>query len=309
MNLPEKYLRILYGGILFLCFMPFVSPAMALSAGLILAVSGIRLPNTSKYTALALQASIVLMGFGMHLGQVLQASKTGFVETAISVTLVMSIGFILTRLFKIDGKTGLLIASGTAICGGSAIAAVSPVIQARNHQISFALMVVFVLNAMALLIFPLLGHYFHLSQEAFGNWAAIAIHDTSSVVGAGATYGPKALEIATTVKLIRALWIIPLTLVLALMQKDSRKGKIKIPWFIALFALSMVIAYKIPQWQSTYTHLHWLGQKGMVIALFLIGSQISVAEIKKAGWKSFGMGLFLWLVVGVSSFLALHFEY
>jgi uncharacterized integral membrane protein (TIGR00698 family) len=308
-NIPANNVRFLYGVILFLCFMPFVSPAIALSIGLLLALSGIKLPDTSRYTSISLQASIVLMGFGMHMNQVLQASKTGFVETAISVTLVMSIGFVLTRLFKVDAKIGLLIASGTAICGGSAIAAVSPVIDARSHQISFALVVVFVLNAIALIIFPMLGHYFHLSEELFGNWAAIAIHDTSSVVGAGATYGPHALEIATTVKLIRALWIIPLTLVLAFMQKGSQKGKIKIPWFIGLFALSMVFAYFLPQWQITYGHLHWLGQKGMVIALFLIGSQISITEIKKAGWQSFGMGLMLWLVVGVSSFFALRFTF
>ncbi len=167
---------------------------------------------------------------------------------------------------------------------------------------------VFVLNAIALIIFPTIGHYFNLSQETFGTWAAIAIHDPSSVVGAGAMYGPKALEVATTVKLIRALWIIPLFIAIALLQKDKSNGKIKIPWFIGLFVISIIIAYLIPSGQVLFTNLNWLGKKGMVIALFLVGSNISIAEAKSAGFKSFAMGILLWLFIGIGSFLALTYN-
>ena len=305
MNLTQKQIRLLYGLILFLCFMPFMSPAIALGIGILLSLAGIKHTDIAKYTSLSLQASIVLMGFGMNLTQVISASKTGFLETAISVIFVMAAGLLLAKIFKVDKNIGLLISSGTAICGGSAIAAVAPVLNAKNHQISFSLVVVFVLNAIALVIFPIIGHHFHLSQEVFGNWAAIAIHDTSSVVGAGASYGPEALEIATTVKLIRALWIIPLSLVIALTQKGKGGGKVKIPWFIAFFVVSIVIAYLIPSGEATYAHLSWLGKRGMVVALFLIGANISFADAKEAGLKSFALGILLWIIISVSSFIAI----
>ena len=152
----------------------------------------------------------------------------------------------------------------------------------------------------------MLGHYFNMSQETFGTWAAIAIHDTSSVVGAGATYGPRALEVATTIKLIRALWIIPLSLFIAFTQKDKSAGKVKIPWFIGLFIISIVIAWIFPQGAATYSHFNWLGKRGMVVALFLIGSNISFADVKKAGVRSFVLGISLWILIGVSSFLMLR---
>ena len=189
--------------------------------------------------------------------------------------------------------------------GGVQLQPWAPIINAKNHQISFSLIVVFVLNAIALIIFPVIGDWFNMSQETFGYWAAIAIHDTSSVVGAGATYGPEALATATTVKLIRALWIIPLSLTIALFQKDKSGGKVKNPWFIGLFVISIVVAYLIPQWHETFNHLNWLGKKGMVIALFLIGSNITIAEAKKAGVKSFVLGVTLWLLIGIASFISL----
>lgn len=305
MNLDQKNVRLLYGTVVFLCLMPFVSPAMALVTGLLLSMLRLKCESVSRHSSFALQASIVLMGFGMNLTQVVSASKTGFMITAISVLFVMVAGFIMGKLLRVDAKTSLLISSGTAICGGSAIAAVAPVLNAKNSQISFSLIVIFVLNGIALIIFPRLGHYFNLSQETFGYWAAVAIHDTSSVVGAGATYGVKALEIATTVKLVRALWIIPLSIGIALLRRDKSGGKVKIPWFIGLFAVSIVFAYFFPQWQGTFAHLNWLGKKGLVIALFLIGSNISVSEIKEAGVKSFILGIFLWILIGVTSFVAL----
>jgi uncharacterized integral membrane protein (TIGR00698 family) len=239
------------------------------------------------------------------MSQVLAASKEGFAETAVSVIFVVAIGMILTKLFKVESNIGILISAGTAICGGSAIAAVSPIIKAKNYQISFALIVVFVLNAIALMIFPPIGKYLGLSQEVFGHWAAIAIHDTSSVVGAGAIYGSRALEIATTVKLIRALWIIPLSFGIMLVTKDKSNGKIKIPWFIGLFVLAIITAYLLPQAAEVFTNLAWLGRKGMIVALFLIGANISFSEIKEAGIKSFLLGVILWFIIGISSLVAL----
>lgn len=308
-SLNQKQVSAIYGIVILFCFLPFISPAIALVMGLILSMLGLKYNKITKYTSLALQTSIVLMGFGMNLTQVVSASKTGFVDTAISVVLVMSVGFLLTKLLHVDPKIGTLISAGTAICGGSAIAAISSVINPKSSQISFSLVVVFILNGIALIIFPAIGHYFNLSQEVFGTWAAIAIHDTSSVVGAGATYGTEALEVATTVKLIRALWIIPLSIVIALAQKDKKNGKIKIPWFIGLFVASIIIAYLLPSGQILFNNLNWLGKRGMVIAIFLIGSNISLAEAKSAGFRSFALGILLWILVGTVSFIALtaHF--
>jgi uncharacterized integral membrane protein (TIGR00698 family) len=303
--ISKKHISLIYGAMLFLCFLPFVSPAMALGVGILLSLLGMKHETISKYTSFSLQASIVLMGFGMNMAQVISASKTGFIDTAISVVFVMVTGFLLAKLLKVDSNTGTLISVGTAICGGSAIAAVAPVLNAKNYQISFSLVVIFILNAIALVIFPMLGRHFNLSQETFGTWAAIAIHDTSSVVGAGATYGARALEVATTVKLIRALWIIPLSLIIAFMQKGKSTGKVKIPWFIGLFILSIIIAWILPQGAATYAHFNWLGKRGMVIALFLIGSNISFADVKKAGVRSFILGIILWILIGVSSFMML----
>jgi len=239
----------------------------------------------------------------MNLTQVITASQTGFIYTAISVILVMGLGLLLAKLLRVQKNTGILISAGTAICGGSAIAAVAAILNPKNFQISFSLAVVFILNALGLLIFPVIGQYFDLSQETFGNWAAIAIHDTSSVVGAGAMYGAEALEIGTTVKLIRALWIIPLCIAIALLQKKS--SKFKIPWFIGLFVLAIIIAYLIPSGKALFENLNWLGKKGLVMALFLIGSNISLKDAQDAGFKSFALGVLLWIFIAVVSFIAL----
>jgi uncharacterized integral membrane protein (TIGR00698 family) len=296
----------LYSVVIVLCFMPFISPAIALFIGLIFSFIGIEHDSLHKYTSKTLQASIVLMGFGMSLSDVIQSSKAGFIETIISVTVVMFLGIALGKLLKVEKNTSLLIATGTAICGGSAIAAVAPIINSKNYQTSFALIVVFVLNAIALFIFPAIGHRLGLSQEAFGNWAAIAIHDTSSVVGAGAIYGEKALQVATTVKLIRALWIIPLALVIAFVNKTEDKKSIKIPWFIFIFVLAIIFANIFPSMQESYAHFSWLGRRGMVVALFLIGSNITVSEIKKSGPRSFILGVSLWIIISVGSLLFLN---
>lgn len=306
LHLRERQVNIIYGLGILLCFLPCVSPALALAVGLVLSFIGIRSPQISKkYTSKSLQYSIVLMGFGMSLTEVVTASKSGFMLTACSVLSVMTLGLLLSRLFKVENKVGVLISAGTAICGGSAIAAVSPVIKAKNHQISLALVVVFVLNAVALVIFPPLGKLLGLSQETFGQWAAIAIHDTSSVVGASAVYGEEALQIATTVKLIRALWIIPLSLIMAFTQPGVKLKEVKIPWFILMFVGSIIVAFLLPQFDTVFGHLYWLGKRGMVVALFLIGTSVSLQDIKQAGFKPFLFGILLWAIIGVGSLLVL----
>ncbi|GET24984.1 YeiH family protein [Prolixibacter sp. NT017] len=296
----------LYRAVPALILFPFVSAPIALAAGLTLSFFGHEdaKPETGRTISFLLQASIVLMGFGMNLGTVLTAGISGFKITLFSVVSTILVGLFLGWIFRVDKKTSYLISVGTAICGGSAIAATAPVLKAENRQISFALATIFILNSVALFLFPVLGHIMHLSQETFGYWAAIAIHDTSSVVGAGSVYGPHALEIATTVKLTRALWIIPVTIITALINKSD--NRINIPWFIPLFVVAMIVAHYIPHWSHTFAHLSWLGEKGLLVALFFIGAGISKKDIKSAGWRPVLMGLVLWTLVSVSSILILN---
>lgn len=302
----RKKLSFLYLLLPLLCMCSFVTAPMALFCGILLAFLKIERPfEFKKYSSPLLQYSVVLMGFGMNLQQVIEVSSKGIVLTACSVLLVFLFGMLLGRLLKVDRNTAMLISSGTAICGGSAIAAVSPIIKAKDNQISFALTVVFVLNALALFIFPPIGRALNMGEVDFGYWSAIAIHDTSSVVGAGAAYGPDALQTAVTVKLARTLWIIPLSfLVLFINRKhDSNKGKVKIPWFILYFVVAILIAFLLPQFSELYTNLAFLGRRGMVVALFMIGCGFSFEDLKKAGWRSFVLGVLLWIVIAVSSFL------
>lgn len=302
----RKKLSFLYLLLPLLCMCSFVTAPMALFCGILLAFLKIERPfEFKKYSSPLLQYSVVLMGFGMSLQQVIEVSSKGIVLTACSVLLVFLFGMLLGRLLKVDRNTAMLISSGTAICGGSAIAAVSPIIKAKDNQISFALTVVFVLNALALFIFPPIGRALNMGEVDFGYWSAIAIHDTSSVVGAGAAYGPDALQTAVAVKLARTLWIIPLSfLVLFINRKhDANKGKIKIPWFILYFVVAILIAFLLPQFSELYTNLAFLGRRGMVVALFMIGCGFSFEDLKKAGWRSFVLGVLLWIVIAVSSFL------
>lgn len=289
-----------------LCLFPFISSGLALGLGIIISLipgekSSI---EKSSISSKLLQASVVLMGFGMNFDQIMETNQVGFKITVFSVISTILIGIVLGKIFKVEKKTAYLIACGTAICGGSAIAAISPVIQAKNNQISFAMGVVFILNAVALFLFPFLGHLFGIDQEHFGYWAAIAIHDTSSVVGAGSAYGERALEIATTVKLTRALWIIPVAFITSLFYKTDGK-KIKIPWFILFFVIAIAISHFIPQWTTSYDHLYWLGHKGMLLALFFIGLSLSLESIKNAGLKSILLGISLWIIIATSSFYLL----
>lgn len=302
----RKKLSFLYLLLPLLCMCSFVTAPMALFCGILLAFLKIERPfEFKKYSSPLLQYSVVLMGFGMNLQQVIEVSSKGIILTACSVLLVFLFGMLLGRLLKVDRNTAMLISSGTAICGGSAIAAVSPIIKAKDNQISFALTVVFVLNALALFVFPPIGRALNMGEVDFGYWSAIAIHDTSSVVGAGAAYGSDALQTAVTVKLARTLWIIPLSfLVLFINRKhDANKGKIKIPWFILYFVVAILIAFLLPQFSELYTNLAFLGRRGMVVALFMIGCGFSFEDLKKAGWRSFVLGVLLWIVIAVSSFL------
>ncbi|MEG0700416.1 MAG: putative sulfate exporter family transporter [Muribaculaceae bacterium] len=280
----------------------FLTPALALFIGLVFAFTfGIPFPKFNKKSSKnLLQASVVGLGFGMNFEASLQAGKDGMLFTIVSVVVVMVLAVILGKYMKIDRKTSYLIGSGTAICGGSAIAAIAPIIKADENQMAVSLGTIFMLNAVALFIFPPIGHLLGLSQEQFGTWAAIAIHDTSSVVGAGAAYGDKALEIATLIKLTRALWIIPLAIFTTFYFKN-KSSKISIPWFIFLFIVAMLVnSYaglpaEISQWCV------WLAKKGMIVTLFLIGSSLSIGVIKKVGFTPVLQGILLWIVIGVSS--------
>ena len=287
---------------------PFVSPAIALFMGLLLAFTAgnpysKQSSNTSKYL---LQLAVVGLGFGMNLHESLQSGKEGMLFTIVSVIGVIAFGYWLGRRMLLDPKTSYLISSGTAICGGSAIAAVAPILRASPDQMSISLGTVFILNAIALFIFPPIGRLLELTQEQFGLWAAIAIHDTSSVVGAGAAYGHKALEVATMVKLTRALWIIPLSIATTFFfkQKDS---KIKIPWFIFFFVLAMVVntVFTLPKELTSFIVM--LSKKGMTVTLFLIGSGLSLKTIKTVGVKPLMLGVSLWVFIGVISLLTILF--
>lgn len=280
-----------------------VSPAFALFLGLFYAmIFECPYPKFNKKTSkYLLQASVVGLGFGMNLIESLRSGSEGMLFTIVSVIGVMVIGVILGIWLHINRKTAYLISSGTAICGGSAIAAVGPVVKADDNEMAVSLGVIFVLNAIALFIFPPLGRIFEMSQTQFGTWAAIAIHDTSSVVGAGDAYGPEALQIATLIKLTRALWIIPLALVTMLIFRE-KGSKISIPWFIFLFILAMVANtyLPIPSWLTTT--LVYLAKKGLVLTLFLIGAGLSVKTVRAVGVKPFILAVTLWVVIGVSSF-------
>lgn len=299
----QKYLGKLYYIIPICCLFPFFSAPLALFLGILLAFfhKGEKAFETGKLTKYLLQGSIVCMGFAMPMQEVIQTGKAGFMITIVSVAVTMVCGILLGKLLKVEKNTSTLISGGTAICGGSAIAAIAPVIEAKNNQISFSLAVIFVLNAVALFLFPAIGHLLQMDQTHFGYWAAIAIHDTSSVVGACSAYGEQALQVGTTVKLTRTLWIIPLALCIAVFNKGNAR-KINIPWFILLFVVAIAIGNYIPGMNETNIHLNWLGKKGMMISLFFIGASINIKEVKKTGVNTFLLGIFLWAIIAILSF-------
>ncbi|WP_019615720.1 YeiH family protein [Psychromonas ossibalaenae] len=285
-----------------LCLSPVISSPIALILGFALATFGLvpKRLNLNALTKKLLAYSIVGLGFGINLEQAMDASKgnMGLIITSIFSTLLF--GWLLTKMMGIESKTGHLIASGTAICGGSAIAAVAPAINAKDDHTSHALATVFILNSVALFVFPLVGHLLDMSQHAFGVWSAIAIHDTSSVVGAASAYGNESLQIATTLKLARALWIIPIAFLSALMFKGDSK-KITIPLFIVFYCAAIVFAHYLPQFSGLYQEVFTASKRLLVLCLFLIGSGITFNKIKSAGFKPLLLGIILWVIIGGSS--------
>lgn len=297
-----KYNKPLFILLFVICLMPFISPAIALFLGLALGMTaGQPFPKFSKKTSkYLLQFSVVGLGFGMNLHESLKTGKEGMLFTIVSVVAVLALGMYLGKRLMMDRKTAYLISAGTAICGGSAIAAVGPVVKANDNEMSMALGTIFILNAVALFIFPPIGHLLDMTQEQFGMWAAIAIHDTSSVVGAGAAYGEKALEIATMVKLTRALWIIPVTIATMFIFKQ-KGGKIAVPWFIFFFILAMVANTFLTIPETITGSLVWLAKKGLTVTLFLIGAGLSRKVIKQVGVRPMVQGVVLWIFIGLIS--------
>lgn len=289
-----------------LCATPYVSAPIALVGGFLFTLFfGHPFEKLNhKATNLLLKASVVGLGFGMNLDSALAAGRDGFWLTVCSITLVLTLGYFIGKRLGMPRRTSHLVASGTAICGGSAIAAVAPAVNASEKEMSVSLGVVFLLNAIALVVFPFIGHLLGLTQHQFGLWSAIAIHDTSSVVGAASAYGDEALMVATTVKLARALWIIPISLLSAVLFKSSGK-KISIPWFIFFFILAMLANTYLPFVSTFGPAINSISKTALVVTLFLIGAGLSVEKIKSVGWKPLILGIILWVVVSVLSLIVI----
>jgi uncharacterized integral membrane protein (TIGR00698 family) len=284
-----------------------VSPPFALLGGLVygLALAHPFLVESKNLARFLLQASVVGLGFGMNLHEVVQVGRSGFLYTALSITTVMIVGIALGYLIHVGKKSSFLICAGTAICGGSAIAAVGPIADANDEEMAVSLGTVFVLNSVALFLFPVVGLALHLTQTQFGLWSALAIHDTSSVVGATAKYGATALAVGTTVKLVRALWIVPLSLLTAIILKS--KARIKWPWFILFFCLAALFNTLLPVFKPAFGVLSHLGKIGLTVTLFLIGTGLSRETLKKVGVRPLLQGLTLWIIVGCSTLALIHF--
>jgi uncharacterized integral membrane protein (TIGR00698 family) len=306
---PTRHLSINYHGrkLLFIiclafCISPYASPAIALLLGLVIAQTSGHpyLHLNHKATQWLLQASVVGLGFGINVHAALQAGRSGILFTIASISATLFAGYFLGLWLKTDKKTSFLISAGTAICGGSAIAAISPVIKAEEKQISVALGCVFILNSVALLIFPVIGHHFNLSQTQFGLWCALAIHDTSSVVGAAGKYGAHALEVATTVKLARALWIVPVTFISSFVFKN-RSTKPTFPYFIGWFILALLANTYFPIVKIWSPYLVFIAKAGLTLTLFLIGAGLSRKVIASVGLKPLLQGVALWIAISATA--------
>ncbi|MDE6277416.1 MAG: putative sulfate exporter family transporter [Muribaculaceae bacterium] len=309
MNTSKITAKVIYIAIIVLILIPWNSFALpvitapiALLCGLIFAfIFTNPCPKFNKKTSkYLLQVAVVCLGFNMNLQESLKSGADGMLFTVVSVVGVMALGVLLGYYMHINRKTAYLISSGTAICGGSAIAAVGPVVKADENEMAVSLGVIFILNSIALFIFPPLGHLLDMTQTQFGTWAAIAIHDTSSVVGAGEVYGEEALQVATLIKLTRALWIIPLAFATMFIFRD-KSSRISIPWFIFLFVLAMVVNTYIalPEW--FVNTMVWVARRGMVVTLFLIGASLSLQSIRNVGIKPLIQAVLLWIMIGASS--------
>ncbi len=283
-----------------------VSPPVALLAGIAYGFTfahpyHLDSRNLSRFL---LKAAVVALGFGMNLREVVHAGKAGFLYTAISISSVMLLGWLLGSVLAVGKKASFLITVGTAICGGSAIAAIAPITKPDDEEMAMSLGTVFILNSVALLLFPAIGFALHMTQTQFGLWSALAIHDTSSVVGAAAKYGPQALQVGTTVKLARALWIVPVAMLTAFITKS--KARIQWPWFILFFCLAAVANTYLPIASAIYPALSRLGRLGLTVVLFLIGTGLSKETLRRVGVRPFLQGIFLWAIIGVASLLAIR---
>ena len=301
-----KSQQFIFGVLLFLCASSFVTPPIALVLGLLVAnlFGHPYLHLNHKATNVLLQISVVGLGFGMNVNSALAAGKDGFLFTIGSILSTLILGTFIGKWLNIEKKTSHLISCGTAICGGSAIAAIAPVIKSNEKQTSVALGVIFILNSLALFLFPAVGHYLNLSQREFGLWCAIAVHDTSSVVGAASKFGTEALQIATTVKLARALWIIPVALITAFIFKN-KSGKLKIPYFIGWFILAMIASTYLPQMVSVAPHLVSVAKIGLTITLFLIGAGLNRNVLKSVGLKPLAQGVLLWTFIAIATLISI----
>ncbi|MEM9075833.1 MAG: putative sulfate exporter family transporter [Bacteroidota bacterium] len=281
----------------------YISPALALAVGMVTGIFKIAnsdfIKKSKKFQKTLLQLSVVGLGFGIHMQQAVEVGSNSFFITLITIVCTFIIAFAIGKILKSERITTILVASGTAICGGSAIAAVSPSLKADSSQTSISLAIVFLLNAIALFIFPYIGHYFGLDQTQFGTWSAIAIHDTSSVVGAAEAFGNEALNIATTTKLVRTLWIIPLVLIISF--GSNSKERFAFPWFIFGFIGAMLINSYIPEAGQISESVVWVARKALIFTLFLIGMQINITQLKKLGFNILIVGVFTWIVLGAIS--------
>ena len=292
--------------LLIFCLFPIISPPLALLLGLVVAnISGHPFLHINhRATTILLQVSVVGLGFGMNVNSAVAAGSEGFVFTMGSIITTITLGTLLGKWFKIQKKTSHLISCGTAICGGSAIAAIAPVIKSDEKQTSVALGVIFILNSIALFVFPVVGHWLQMSQNDFGLWCAVAIHDTSSVVGAANKYGTEALQVATTVKLARALWIIPVALITAVVFKN-KTSNIKIPYFIGLFILAMICNTYFSPIATVAPYLVSIAKTGLTVTLFLIGAGLSNTVLKSVGIVPLLQGIILWVVIAIGTLLAI----
>ncbi len=308
-RLSPKIKKIIFLSCVLLCLMPFVSPPLALLLGFAVAFT-IGHPYASSNSSLTksmLQYAIVGLGFGMNFYDAIEVGKYGVLFTICTIVLTLVLGFFLGRFLNINKNTSFLIAAGTAICGGSAIAAVTPVIDAKEEETSVALVTVFLLNSVGLVLFPTLGLLANLSDSQFGMWAAIAIHDTSSVVGAAQKFGDEALEIAITIKLQRALWIIPLTFFSALLFKKDKK-KTAFPQFIFYFILAMMFNTYFVGFKPFSVYIVLAAKRCLVVTLFLIGAGLSKKTLQNVGFKPLLLGVILWILISTISFLTIVYS-
>ena len=290
--------------LLAVALLPFVSTGVGLAMGIAFSfLVGNPWPDkTSRFSRDLLKISVVGLGFGMQLAEVWRVGRSSLVYTFVGIVGTMVAGMLLGRALKMRSTTATLVSFGTAICGGSAIAAMAPVIQAENEDVAVSLATVFTLNSVALFLFPVIGHFLYLGQEAFGAWAGVAIHDTSSVVGAASAYGLEALATGITVKLSRAVWIAPIVLAYGWIRKSE--GKTAFPWFIAGFIAAAAVRSALPQFLAVWGGVAGMARQALVVTLFLIGAGLGPEVLKKVGFRPMIQGVLLWILVGALSLAA-----